>query len=71
MKGATAFSASSKLGSLFQSSLPMKGATYRKVKQEQEQVFQSSLPMKGATKLENGKNTIGGISILAPDEGSD
>ena len=58
--------------STFQSTLPMKGATsVIHASVHLVALFQSTLPMKGATKIVTDNGTFRGVSIHAPNEGSD
>ena len=60
-----------KLGTVFQSTLPVRGATRPEVDLCQAQIFQSTLPVRGATDLIALGIFACVISIHAPREGSD
>ena len=49
----------------------MKGATRRRGEPDEPRKFQSTLPMKGATGMDWDEAIYSGISIHAPNEGSD
>ena len=55
----------------FLSTLPARGATSTKTKSLQAKAFLSTLPARGATLTPISLNTVDGISIHAPREGSD
>ena len=60
-----------KLGTVFQSTLPVRGATRPEVDLCPAQIFQSTLPVRGATDLIALGIFACVISIHAPREGSD
>ena len=70
-RGATSTKTKSLQAKAFLSTLPARGATSTKTKSLQAKAFLSTLPARGATLTPISLNTVDGISIHAPREGSD